>query len=193
MENEIRCNQCGAKCDADNSYCPKCHSSISAKDIKNEQILEDIPIETWKEFIGNRANDYIEIFKKHENKKFFISFNPFAFFLGISWMYYRKMFVHAIITSVVSLLLVLFVILMTSISSPLMLLTFPVEILFCFSVGAFSNCAYKNHVKKTILEHGNNPRKCGTSYAVAIIGTIATWLVTTFIVEPMLVMVLLNI
>ena len=193
MEKEIRCAQCGARLEASDSYCPSCYASVSEKDKKDETVFEGIEIETWKQYLGDRAVDYLEIFKKQENKRFFFSFNPYAFFLNTTWMYYRKMFVEAIVTGVMMVLLIIGLAFITTISSPLMILMFPVALVFHFCVGAFSNCAYKNHLKRVILKHQGNTKKGGTSYVAAFIGTVASSLLLDIIVVPILAHLLMQI
>lgn len=190
MSNEIRCSQCGARLLENSNYCPSCYASVSEKDKKDDTVLEGIEIETWKQYLGDKAVDYLQIFKKHENKRFFFSFNPYAFFLNTIWMYYRKMYLEAIITALVQIVLAVSLALLTTVSTPLMILMFPVAMAFHFCIGAFSYCLYKNHVKRLILKQKNSEKLGGTSYAAAIIGYIASSVGMDIIIYPLIAKIL---
>jgi len=187
MAREIRCAQCGAKCLDTDSYCPKCSASISAQDIKNDDMLEGIEIEKWKKFIGDKSADYIEVFRKNENKKFFASFNIWAFLFGSSWMYYRKMYPQAIVTT---LLETLVVVLCAFLEGPLMLASFLIVFIFKALVGACAHCVYRNHVKKQLTKDENSIKKGGTSFTAVIIASLATALFDFLVIEPLVLVII---
>lgn len=53
-------------------------------------------------FIENNNGRYYEIFKRNENRKFFLNMNWAAFFLSCYWIFYRKMYKAGVIFIVVS-------------------------------------------------------------------------------------------
>lgn len=64
-----------------------------------------MPLKDWRTFIGKKSNYYVELFKKKEDKPFFISMNAGAFFFSYSWYIYRKMYKAAALLYVLSLVL----------------------------------------------------------------------------------------
>ena len=182
MAREIRCAECGAKCFDTDSYCPKCSASISVKDIKKDDMLEGIEIEKWKKFIDDKSVDYIEIFRKNENKKFFASFNIWAFLFGSSWVFYRKMYLEGIITVLLEMLVV---ILCAFLKGPLMLAIFPIVIIFKMLVGVFAHCVYRNYVKKQLSKGENSDKKGGTSFGAVIIAALVTSLFASLVIWPL--------
>ena len=187
MAREIRCAECGAKFLDTDSYCPKCSASILAQDIKNDDTLEGIETEKWKKFIGDKSADYIEVFRKNENKKFFASFSIWAFLFGSSWMYYRKMYPQAIVTTLLEMLVV---VLCAFLEGPLMLASFLIVIAFKALVGSFACCVYRNHVKKQLLKPENSTKKGGTSFAAVIISALATSLFASLVIRPLVLIII---
>lgn len=57
-----------------------------------EEKINDISKIEMASFIESNQERYISIFKKNENRKFFLHMNWAAMFLSIYWMFYRKMF-----------------------------------------------------------------------------------------------------
>ena len=51
-------------------------------------------------FIDKNASRYVDIYAENENKKFFLSWNWAAFFFGVNWMCYRKMYKNAVFFAV---------------------------------------------------------------------------------------------
>ena len=58
-----------------------------------------------EEFVYNNRARYYAVFKKNENKRFFLHFNWAALLLSVYWMFYRKMYVEGIVFMLVSTLL----------------------------------------------------------------------------------------
>ncbi len=57
-----------------------------------EEKINDIGKIEMASFIEINQERYLNIFKKNENRKFFLHMNWAAMFLSIYWMFYRKMF-----------------------------------------------------------------------------------------------------
>ena len=53
-------------------------------------------------FIDNNNGRYYEIFKRNEDRRFFLNMNWAAFFLSVYWLFYRKMYMIGLIFIVVS-------------------------------------------------------------------------------------------
>lgn len=62
--------------------------AITTEDLK----ISDIEKSELASFIENNNERYLEIFKKNEDKKYFLHMNWAAMFLSIYWMFYRRMF-----------------------------------------------------------------------------------------------------
>ncbi|WP_457638579.1 DUF2628 domain-containing protein, partial [Persephonella sp.] len=61
--------------------------------------------EKYRLFIGKNADYHIEKFKKFEETGGALSWNWAAFFLGIVWMLYRKMYLYGVLAFLFSMLL----------------------------------------------------------------------------------------
>ena len=106
----VRCENCGATFSAGTKTCRTCGATLPTFEKQQEdEMLEGMPLSDWREFIGPRSNNYIEIFKKHEGKAIFLSFNPWPLLFGLYWMFYRKMYKLAFALLAVSLVIVTFV------------------------------------------------------------------------------------
>lgn len=56
-------------------------------------------------FVYNNSEYYYKVFKKNENKRFFLHMNWAALLLSVYWMFYRKMYVEGILFMLASTLL----------------------------------------------------------------------------------------
>ncbi|HQS83709.1 MAG: hypothetical protein B7Y25_03175 [Alphaproteobacteria bacterium 16-39-46] len=92
---------------------------------------------------------YMEIFEKHKNDSFFLSWNWAAFFLGLPWMFYRKLYLLAFTTILVLdvLIFVLYLIVYYNYSL-FLLMGFEFLILLpLFFISTCANSLYINHIK----------------------------------------------
>lgn len=113
MDNgTITCPNCGAACKAKDDYCKSCWKRLSVETEPGNSLIDGMSQSEWTDwelFIDKNADRYIEIYKKNHDKKLFPSMNWSAFFFGLNWVLYRKMFkvavVGFVITSLISLLL----------------------------------------------------------------------------------------
>ena len=87
----VVCENCGAVCNTEDGYCKACWKKLTADNAEEDHILDGIGESEWKAFIEKNTDYYMPIFKKHEGKKCFVSMNWSAFFLGCSWLFYRRM------------------------------------------------------------------------------------------------------
>lgn len=96
---EVKCEHCGAMNNIEEGYCKECW-----KKLPQGVALEGIGKLQWKQFIDFKSERYFKRFAKNKGKKFFISLNFAAFFFGIRWMMYRKMYKYAIILTLIATL-----------------------------------------------------------------------------------------
>ncbi|MDQ7056660.1 MAG: DUF2628 domain-containing protein [Persephonella sp.] len=101
--------------------------------------------EVYRIFIGKNADYYIEKFKKFEESGGALSWNWAAFFLGLLWVFYRKMYLYGAI-----ILLGIFLIgALTAVgSNPL--LSIGIQLWLWIGFGAFGNYLYYTFVKKKV-------------------------------------------
>ena len=92
----IVCDNCGAKCDIDATYCKTCSHTLSHSDYFDDQIIDGIENSELKNYIGKNSDYYIEKFAKKKSK-WFIQLNFAALLFGPIWFFYRKMYKFAII------------------------------------------------------------------------------------------------
>lgn len=90
---KIRCDACGATYSVGTKTCRSCGKTLmTEKEQEQSELLHGMPLADWRNFIGKNSYYYINVFKKHEKKSFFLSFNPAAAIFRISWVFYRKMY-----------------------------------------------------------------------------------------------------
>lgn len=94
-----KCENCGTMCERDVSFCPNCGEEFK------EATLDGMRVTDIASFVDKNGARYMEIFRKNEGKKRFIHTNWAAFFLGIYWFFYRKMYKWGIISLVLTLLI----------------------------------------------------------------------------------------
>lgn len=97
---QVKCEHCGTMNNIEEGYCKECW-----KKLPQGVVLEGIGKLQWKQFIDFKSERYFKRFAKNKGKKFFISLNFAAFFFGIRWMMYRKMYKYAIILSLITTLI----------------------------------------------------------------------------------------
>lgn len=90
----VKCEKCGAVCNVKDGYCPECWTKLPGAE---EFEIEGIGEKEWADYIQSKSNRYIDIYKKNEGKKFFPHMNWSAFFFGVNWTLYRKMYKFSII------------------------------------------------------------------------------------------------
>ena len=105
--------------------------------------------EKYRIFIGERADYYIERFKKFDETGGAISWNWAAFFLGVVWMFYRKMYLYAFL---IFLALIFLGLLIAVLSPGNKLLAFGLQVWVWFGFGAFGNYLYYTFVKNKVSQ-----------------------------------------
>lgn len=101
----IKCEHCGAICNLKDGYCKSCWKKISNEAEQNDFIIDGIGQSELENFIDKNSDRYIDIYKKHEGEKVFLHMNWAAFFFGLNWVLYRKMYKYALIGYIVSFLI----------------------------------------------------------------------------------------
>ena len=173
MANIIWCKSCGEKCTTMDSYCPVCHASLKGQDHSDELPLDGYSIDMWYKFIGKNADKYVKGFVKHRHsKKYYIDFNPAAWFFPAYWFCYRRMFGKAVVLQLISILLAgITVVVAIKSKSVLGALGFAYLISYGLPmvVGLFANSIYRQHIKEKFRQPIPDMDAGGTS-AGAIIG-----------------------
>ncbi len=100
----IVCDNCGAKCDIDDTYCKSCFHTLSHSAYLDEQIIDGIENSELKNCIGKNSDYYIKKFAKNKGK-YFIQLNFAALLFGPTWFFYRKMYKFAIVYATILILL----------------------------------------------------------------------------------------
>ena len=105
----IKCENCGTICSVKDGYCKNCWKKLAVDIEQDNFIIDGMGQSEWENFIDKNSNRYIDVYKKNNGKKIFLHINWSAFFFGLNWVLYRKMYKVAIIgfviTSLISLLL----------------------------------------------------------------------------------------
>ncbi|SNZ09692.1 Protein of unknown function [Persephonella hydrogeniphila] len=103
--------------------------------------------EKYRIFIGDRADYYIEKFKKFEETGSVLSWNWAAFFFGLLWMLYRKMYLY----SAIFIILVLFFIgALVYFNLYNNLVMFGIQLWLYVGFGAFGNYIYYTYVESKV-------------------------------------------
>lgn len=120
---KLRCPDCGNTYTPGAKTCRSCEKTLPQPvpaGSGDPDIFEGMPEKDWRDFIGKNASFYLDTFKKHKDKNFFLSVNPGAFIFGFVWFVYRKMFKQAFLLYLLSILLsALFVLVGTLIQIPI--------------------------------------------------------------------------
>ena len=120
---KLRCPDCGNTYTPGAKTCRSCGKTLpqpATNGPEDPDSLEGMPEKDWRDFIGKNASFYLDTFKKHKDKNFFLSVNPGAFIFGFVWFVYRKMFKQAFLLYLLSILLsALFVLVGTLIQIPI--------------------------------------------------------------------------
>ena len=114
MDNlEKKCEHCGATYIVSDGYCKECWKKIPVTISSEEELLDGVKKADWHFFADKNSSHYVDVFAKNEGKKFFLSWNWAAFFFGINWVFYRKMYKNgallALLYSFISILVVLLI------------------------------------------------------------------------------------
>lgn len=171
MENEIRCSNCGKKCKETESYCRNCGEPVVKVVDTYGAPIDGIELAKWEEFIGEGADNFIKDFRKNEGKKIFTSGNFGAFVFGQLWFLYRKMYVEAIITYLAAILVIaiLLAVAMVDVFTMVMIM-FPILLVYRMSLWLFANAIYKAHIKREISKPAPDMRKGGITIVAPIAG-----------------------
>ncbi len=102
MDGRFECPHCGALCERDDTYCKKCLEKFSFDDKTVEPAIKGLDDADVKKFVGKNSDYYLEKFKKAGKKKYFFQLNWPAIIFGQTWMFYRKMYLYAMITYVLT-------------------------------------------------------------------------------------------
>ncbi|MBR2860828.1 MAG: DUF2628 domain-containing protein [Clostridia bacterium] len=102
MEKTIICQFCGAECSNQDIYCPKCLKRIPEELHDPDSMIDNMGEHRVFAFVEKNTEHYLKAFKRGNNKKIFPSFNWSAFFFNVYWMVYRKMYVEALVTYLIS-------------------------------------------------------------------------------------------
>ena len=113
---EKKCEYCGAAYTVSDGYCKQCWKRIPPTASPKEELLNGVKKADWHFFIDKNASRYVGIYAENENKKLFLSWNWAAFFFGVNWMCYRKMYKNAALFAVIYSVLALCVTLLISCS-----------------------------------------------------------------------------
>ncbi len=103
--------------------------------------------EMYKTFIGKNADYYIEKFKKFEESGGALSWNWAAFFLGLLWVFYRKMYLYGAVIFLGIILIGVFVA-----AGSNQILSIGIQLWLWIGFGAFGNYLYYIFVKKTVSD-----------------------------------------
>ncbi len=101
----VKCENCGALCNAKDGYCKSCWKKLRVETEQDDFIIDGIGQSEWEDFIDKNKNRYIEVYKKNDKKKIFLHINWSAFFFGLNWVLYRKMYKVAVIGFVIASLI----------------------------------------------------------------------------------------
>ncbi|WP_457624809.1 DUF2628 domain-containing protein [Persephonella sp.] len=103
--------------------------------------------EKYRIFIGERADYYIEKFKKFEETGGALSWNWAAFFFGLLWMLYRKMYLYSAVFIVLLLFFIGALIYFGLYSEPVMI---GIQLWLYVGFGAFGNYIYYTFVESKV-------------------------------------------
>ncbi len=96
MENEVRyCPKCHAACSPQATFCYSCYTSLGEEADAipaGEESINGVRVMELSLMIERNGSRYLKIFRKNEQKRAFLHTNWAAFFLGIYWFFYRKMY-----------------------------------------------------------------------------------------------------
>lgn len=174
MQNEIRCYNCGKICKETDTHCRYCQEPIIKTDDTYGKPIDGVEIGRWEEFIGEAAASYIAKFRKNDGKKIFVNANIGALIFAQTWMFYRKMYLEAIITYLIAIAIIVacFLIGTVDIFTAIMIML-PLVLAYRVAICIFGDAIYKAYIKREISKNAPDMRKGGTSVAAAIVGSVA--------------------
>ena len=101
----IKCENCGTICNAKDGYCKNCWKKLGGETEQADFIIDGIGQTEWEDYIDKNAKRYVDVYKNNNGKKWFLHINWAAFFLGLNWVLYRKMYKVAVIGFIVTSLI----------------------------------------------------------------------------------------
>ena len=104
-EPEKRCEYCGAPYIVSDGYCRNCWKKLPDEPQDDVVLLNGVKKAEWHMFIDKNSSRYVEIYAKNEGKKAFLHMNWAAFFFGINWLCYRKMYKYALIVFILNFII----------------------------------------------------------------------------------------
>ncbi len=171
MANEIWCKSCGEKCRTTDSYCPVCHASLKSQDHSNELPLDGYNINMWYKFIGKNADKYVKSFVKHRHQKYYVDFNPGAWFFPAYWFCYRRMFGKAVLLQLIAILLAGITVVIAATSKSVLGalgIAYLISYMLPMLVGLFANSIYRQHIKSKLSQPIPDMDAGGTSLGACI-------------------------
>ena len=105
QETKFKCDNCGAEYDEWRAYCRKCQATMPKKPVVTNETLEGCEKAQVCATIGSNSARYYSVFKENEGKTKFNHMNWAAFFFGMYWMFYRRMYKNGILVFLASMVL----------------------------------------------------------------------------------------
>lgn len=185
MSTELRCPNCNKRCGANDRYCPYCHEPVARVEVFDGN-LDGMPLDYWESYIGDNADKYLSVYKANADKKWFRHFHFPAFWITVEWFIYRKMYWQALVIWVTNILIVFSFAGLFNSHPVLSAICLPiVSIAMRFFFGLHAYAMYKQHcltnIKKGAVANG------GTSVVAVIIASVLSNLVTTLVLEPLII------
>jgi hypothetical protein len=185
-----------------NAYESYANSLAAQKESQNQHEAEDEQslIEKYRKiFIGNNADYYIRIWRANQSGKIFASWNWPAFFLGPTWLLYRKMYQFYLFLLVIRWILFPLLLLVATLVLGSREKEEVVEVMGClvvfnlavpFVIGIFANSWYQRHADikiERILCKTSDPaeqelsikRKGGTGIVLPIVRAVMIPIIIT--------------
>ncbi len=171
-----------------------------------DDILDDIrdhedndKFKDWRIYLGEQANYYIPKWEKIQSGQI-ITFNIYAFFFGIFWMLYRKMYRTALVIGAIMFVQIIaeesLRVNMNMTEEDFQPITWTFNILFSTCFALFSNLLFFNEAQRRISEVKNSTvanydielmEKGGTSLISILVGIIfyvAVFFLVLLIIDP---------
>ena len=193
MAVQLRCSNCDKLCSADEKYCPYCHEPLNAVVVNDAKELDGFPIDRWETFIGPKAEEYLKVFTKHTDKKWFRASHLWAILFSVEWLMYRKMYWQAAIAFVISSLFVLGVSVSWYLSPPFTLFFYPFLIVAAKIVfGFYAHAIYKMHCLRQLAKGLSATANGGVSVASVIVYEVLAGMVANYVIEPITIALVMN-
>ncbi len=154
--NANLCPHCGARCKPGDGICSSCWKKLPTAAAAQEGVIDGYNRSDWVAFVGKNAQRYVPLFEKHEGQRFFLHMNWAAFFFGIAWMFYRRMYKFGAIACAIAFLV-------SMVTTAALILPHREEMeQLGASITAYEQ--YKEHGGDTVLE-----REDGTRYSPPVV------------------------